>query len=413
MEGNGGSMISTDVLVPRLAELGKIKIGGRGAKRTGSGGAEFYLPIKFPNFVVTGRERGDNGEGDFLRDDDVHEAVGDKPTELNCHLPFDEPGQVFQSQLQVYEGRTLNRRCDGKEYTIVGPDTVHPCQLQTEQGCACKPYGRLQVILDDAPYVGGVYVFRTTSWESVRNIQTVLMELRSRFGFLTGLPLMLKLYPATDEYTDQNQKRRSSTSYKVALVMRATYQQALELAQTAEALRLGAGTEMKAIAASTREGLDELDATEEGPHGDEFHPVAEAAASVGTQETLERMKAEEGIGGPETVDQAGGEPTERQLATQALADDMAAEQAEQAAETGATPADLSPAELVAMRAELLAEIVELLKDDAAGGIGLQQAADEILQTGSRPVPDLGLQELVKLKDGVEQRVQLGLFVPAE
>lgn len=433
MKGNGGRMISTDVLVPRLAELGKIKIGGRGEKRTGSGGTEFYIPKKFSHFVVTGRERGANGEGDFLRDNDVHGSVGEAPTELNCHLPFDEPSQVFQSQLQQYEGRTLRRWCDGVNCTEVGPDTVTPCALQTEEGCACKPYGRLQVILDDAPYVGGVYVFRTTSWESVRNIQTVLLELRSRFGFLTGLPLMLKVYPATDEYQDGN-KRKTSKSWKVALVMRGTYQQALELAQTAEALRLGAGTEMKAIAASTRQGLDEIDATEEGPHGDEYHPSADAQASVATQGTLDAMKAEEGVG-TETVDQAysravaeqtaektdaaygvsgGGTAAEFSEAATTIAKLGATVSpvAEQEAEDGATAADLSPAELVAMRVELLDEIEQLLKDEAADGMGLQQAADECLE-GGRPVASLDLADLQKLKEMVEQRLQLGLFAGAE
>ena len=73
------SLISEKLLAPRVQELGKIKIGGKGPVRTSSGGKEFQPPKKFDHFVVTTRERGE--DGNFLRDDQVHAhpKVGEKP----------------------------------------------------------------------------------------------------------------------------------------------------------------------------------------------------------------------------------------------------------------------------------------------------------------------------------------------
>ena len=40
-------------LTPRFAEVGKIKIGGKGKQTTSANGKKFNPPVRFDHFVVT------------------------------------------------------------------------------------------------------------------------------------------------------------------------------------------------------------------------------------------------------------------------------------------------------------------------------------------------------------------------
>src|SRR5688500_1113621 len=94
--------ISPKLLQPRLAELGKIKIGGKGAERQKQDNSGTYqLPVKYDHFVVTTRNRGK--DGNFIPDAGVHERVGKAPLELDVWLMFPEPEQNFQYFLSAYD----------------------------------------------------------------------------------------------------------------------------------------------------------------------------------------------------------------------------------------------------------------------------------------------------------------------
>jgi hypothetical protein len=289
-------MISDTLIPAALAEVGKIKIGGKGAEKKGSSGKTFRMPVKHDHFTVTTRVRGE--DDNFERDEQVHDRIGETPTKLNVRLPFDEPDENFQSQMQQYKGRDLIWRCDGETAENVKSGETGQCQRGGENGCNCKPYGRLRVILEDAPMFGGVYVFRTTSWESIRNIQSALAILYSQFGALAGLPLTLELYPAEVSYQESG-KTKTGTAYKVALLLRATFEQARAISEDARAHRLTNPTELKILAAASEDELDAIDEAEEADFAEEYHPDPSDLAAAATHDTIEQIKAEEGLAEPE------------------------------------------------------------------------------------------------------------------
>ena len=45
-------------LTPRFAEVGKIKIGGKGETRKDKNGKDYQLPVRYDHFVVTTTEKG-------------------------------------------------------------------------------------------------------------------------------------------------------------------------------------------------------------------------------------------------------------------------------------------------------------------------------------------------------------------
>ena len=121
-------LISRKLLKRRPQELGKIKIGGKGAERAGSGGKKFQLPVKFDHFVVTSRARG--SDGNFIRDEKIHahSDVGESPTELAGVLMYETPEQNFHAEMAFWKGKTQKvSTCDGEEKTRLVDGEVFPC----------------------------------------------------------------------------------------------------------------------------------------------------------------------------------------------------------------------------------------------------------------------------------------------
>lgn len=279
--------ISAKLLEPRLPELGKIKIGGKGKLIKSRNKKEFRLPEKYDHFrVVTGSK---NDQDQWIPDGRVHGEVGEKPTELDVRLIFDEPEQNFQYYLAAYDGRTLRCRGNGEEAFDEELGKKIPCTcplLKQHEGeykgpkrpvkkVTCKPHGRLSVALEAAETFGGFYVFRTTSWETIRNLSTQLQLFRSQFGFLAGLPLKLVIYPAQDTY-ESDGETRTSKSYKVALVLRADYQEAARLAAAAyehrQTLALPSGASMAEAHQRLLKAAEEQEVEEAAAISAEFHP---------------------------------------------------------------------------------------------------------------------------------------------
>jgi len=262
--------ISTELLAPRLPVLGAIKIGLLGDKRTSGGGSEFQLPKKLDCFRIVTRTRGE--DGNFLLDEAVHREIGDRPMELDVRLPFDTRAQNLYAQMLQYSGRTRVRQCDGRE--CLDPRTAVNSICERAQGkrCQCKPYARLSVILEAAPTFGGVYVYRTTSWESTSSMQTVLEMLSKELGSLRGLPMKMVLTPAEVRFSDGSGGEKTSTAYKVALVLRASFDEARTAMLDFHRTNRIARTEILQLASGTLDALDEIEAEDEPYVGAEFFP---------------------------------------------------------------------------------------------------------------------------------------------
>jgi hypothetical protein len=262
MDGPNDSSISTELLPPRLPALGNVKLGG---KKEGQ-----KYSVKFDSFVITTRDRGPDGM--FKRDDEIHRRLGtDKPMGLDVRLPFETPEQNFYAQMVHYSGKTRAYQCDGHVGQDLSTGVAGPCRKRRGEACQCKPYGRLSLILEAAPTFGGVHVFRTTSWESVAGLQSTLKLFFLQFGSLRGLPLRLVAYPAEVRFKGSDGKDAVGTALKVGLVLRASYDQAAQVALEFHRTNHLARKEILQLVAGTTVELDAIDAEEAGI-GQEFFP---------------------------------------------------------------------------------------------------------------------------------------------
>lgn len=184
---------------PRMAERGKIKIGMKGADKETKYGKTFQQPIKLDYFRVTTMDTDENNN--FIVDPNAIELFGEKPTTLPVRLLFNDVEKNFMSRYAVYQGRKLWCSGDGhKAQRRNGTGMVDhpcPCPLVAPDYTGkdkCKVNGNLSVIIDGMPGVGGVWSFRTTSYNSVQNLMSAMGQIQAiTGGQLAGIPLNLVL----------------------------------------------------------------------------------------------------------------------------------------------------------------------------------------------------------------------------
>lgn len=192
-------------LSPMLPERGKIKIGGKGASRPTQNGGEFQLPVKYDHFVVTTMQRGQ--DNNFIPDAEIMGRLGEKPKRIPVTLLYDDEALNFQTRYAAFKGRVLWCSGDGEVAQRLkgeGPDRAEiPCPCERADPAytgkdKCKINGNLSVLINGAGAVGGVWKFRTTSYNSVVGIMSsmALMK-RATGGPLAGIPLELVVAPKT------------------------------------------------------------------------------------------------------------------------------------------------------------------------------------------------------------------------
>jgi len=201
-----------------LAEVGKIKTGFKGEKIKSRSGAEFSPPKKFDHFVITTTERqGGSKDGNLLVNERMMAKVGKEPRELKIRLPFDSIDKNFFTQYQAYNGGKKVCAGDGETATRRGEVTVKGDKLEVKEGplhevacdyatCPiaqagkCKVSGILSVFLPQSGDLGGVYKYRTHSWNGVSSILSALEYFAENTGgILQGMPLKLVLVKKTTE----------------------------------------------------------------------------------------------------------------------------------------------------------------------------------------------------------------------
>ena len=190
-----GTMIK-DIL-PGLAEIGAIKIGGKGEeKKSRSGDKTYRLPVKFDHFEVITKHKDEHGI--FIPDATIMELIGDDAKELKVSLLYNDPSLNFFTRYNQYQGGKC--KCSGDGVTAIQADgTKIKCNPDTctiFKAKHCKPNGILSVILKDAPQLGGVYKFRTTSFNSIRSILSSMFFIQSLTGGrLANIPLKMTISP--------------------------------------------------------------------------------------------------------------------------------------------------------------------------------------------------------------------------
>lgn len=214
-----------------LPEVGKIKIGGKGEQRTSQSGNTYQLPEKHDYFTVTNLHR--DNSGNFMKNHKIHEMIGEKPRAIKVRLVSDQMEYNLQVRYARYNGKILSCSGDGEIANELQEDGSYqqvqcPCQ-RLDQGYQgkdkCKINGTLNVIIDGIDQVGGVWKFRTTSFNSVTSIiSSIQMILSMTGGRVAGLPLTLILNPKTTTTPDG----KTTTVYVVGLVYRGTVENLLD-----------------------------------------------------------------------------------------------------------------------------------------------------------------------------------------
>lgn len=283
------TLISRQFMPARPLELGQIKIGNKGPKQKSAGGTDMQRPMRLDHFVVTTMEK--DGIDNYVKDEKIHAIVGAEPRELTGTLMYSSVEDNFHSEMCEWEGRTKKVwTCDGVTGTnLVTGEEGLPCRCAAMPAVMkkpCKPYMRLHLQLDATSTSLGYHVFRSGSWKTVNQIQTVLEEIYQRCGTCYGAPVKLVCFKTRDQYQDKG-RVRTGQSLKVGLLLNMPYVEARQVM----ALYSGEAHRQKFLPV-TRE-LDVRDKQEEADIGAEFAPTeADVEPSVKTNETLEGLASE-------------------------------------------------------------------------------------------------------------------------
>lgn len=199
-------------ITPKLAETGKIKIGGLGPERKKERGGTYRTPQKYDHFLITTTNR--TPAGDLEIDNklmaELEADTDGEVREIPIVLHSDAIDEVFPTAYALYSGRRCACRGDGETAMQREGKNNHgltksvscPCEyLRAEKGTACKPNGKLfcSIAVSGAAIAGAVHVWRTTSIISIEQMIGSLLQIKSICGTLRGVPLWLRVKPITVE----------------------------------------------------------------------------------------------------------------------------------------------------------------------------------------------------------------------
>lgn len=175
--------------------LGRISI-GKVIEKNGK-----RLPEKDDQFTITSQVQGKDGWLLHPLNDELRQSKDDKLRSIPVRLLFNEPELSFRANYTLFDRQSGRPLCVGngeacKRVTQDGAQSL-PCPspdaCPLAKGNACRPYGRLNVVIgDDDPL--GSFVFRTTGFNSIRTLAARLHYFQAISGNrLACLPLELRL----------------------------------------------------------------------------------------------------------------------------------------------------------------------------------------------------------------------------
>lgn len=268
-------MIKGLVITPPA--IGRISIGKIITNREGK-----RLPQKDDEFTITTQVQGVDGwklhpfDAALRNENNQNSAstnVGataaqTKLRSIPVKVLFNEPDLNLRADYCLFDRKTGRAECVGngqtcKRLTSTGVETLQcpsPDQCTYNIGNSCKPYGRLNVLIDaqqgtDEGRYGdelGSFVFRTTGYNSIRTLAARLSYFAAvSGGHLASMPLELKLRGKSTA-----QSHRSAIFY-ADLVVRTglSLKEAVALAGEDAQQKLEAGMDQQALDAAARAGL--------------------------------------------------------------------------------------------------------------------------------------------------------------
>lgn len=219
-------------ITPKLIELGKIKIGIKGAEITSKGGTTFRPPQKLNHFVIVTTEK--DGTGDFIPDTDLMDYLKKRPKAavddagnlvgIPVKLLYNDPDKNFPTRYAAYKGARLICQGDGEKGYEDGVEKKCPCH---RLGVNCKINGVLTVLVDGQDTLGGCHKFRTTSINTVSSILGSLQLLHiATGGNVAFVPLEMVVKPKSTVLENGTQV----LIYIVSLVFRGDVKKLQEIA---------------------------------------------------------------------------------------------------------------------------------------------------------------------------------------
>ncbi len=265
--------------------LGRISI-GKLIEKNGK-----RLPEKDDQFTITSQVQSKEGWLPHPFDEDIRKAQGGKIRSIPIRLLFNDPDLNFRADYSLFDRNTGRPLCVGNGETcrrrtedgIKSLPCPSPNGCALAQGGACKPYGRLNMIIgDDDPL--GSFVFRTTGFNSIRTLAARLQYFQAISGNrLSCLPLELRLRGKS------TRQSLGTPIYYVDLTIRSgvAIEEALAETRDIEARRLAAGFDQNTLELAARGALAN------GAFEDSEEDGSEVVEEFFTQEPGERCKSAE------------------------------------------------------------------------------------------------------------------------
>lgn len=245
-------------------------------------------PQKLDHFIFLKKQAAQGGV-EWIDDDEkiAHYAEangGEEPTEIVIILLDDDIDQIFRTEYALWE--TSGKRCSGDgEKAVRDEKPYSPCansgKCKEFEAGECKPSADLYFMLADFPSLGTVCRLHTSSYQSIRELYSALVDLRAMMGGrLFGLPVKLFVRPEKNVYEDGRGVRKTGTKWVLGLELRAESLPAMleSVTQSAKVF-----SELKKIMGGRRLEIVEEDRDRAPEIAAEFHHIDPAPGPPAAQ----------------------------------------------------------------------------------------------------------------------------------
>jgi hypothetical protein len=255
--------------------LGRISI-GKVIEKNGK-----RLPEKDDQFTITSQVQGRDGWLLHPLDEALRKTQEGKLRSIPIRLLFNDPDLNFRADYTLFDRTNGRPVCVGNGETCkrMGKDGVESLPCPSPDGCAlaqgnaCKPYGRLNVVIGDEDPLGS-FVFRTTGFNSIRTLSARLQYFQAISGNrLACLPLELRLRGKS------TRQSHGTPIFYADITMRSgmSMEEGLLAANQQNESRIAAGFDQAALDAAAQQGFSngafEDHEEDSGVVVEEFYPA--------------------------------------------------------------------------------------------------------------------------------------------